>query len=299
MACFRPLHGWRAKDRSESGGRAIVFSVSKALTDRPVSVPCGQCIGCRLERSRQWAVRCMHEAQMHDCNSFITLTFDDDNLPDDHSVDVRDVQLFMKRLRKRRPNKIKSFYCGEYGDEKSRPHYHAVLFGVEFPDSRLWSVHNGQRYYTSDELADLWPFGFNIIGDVTFESAAYVARYCTKKINGRDGEDFTRVNLVDGKWLPVRSEFGHQSNGLGLSWFNEFKSDVFPRDFVVTRGHKSRPPRYYDNLLSEDELSHLKSRRVLMAKAHAENNGSNRLRVREKVQTARHTMLKRGYETDA
>ena len=128
MPCFCPLEGWRSKDRSSTGKRKIVFNPRDALRDMPVTVPCGQCIGCRLERSRQWAVRCIHEASLHEDNCFITLTYDDAHLPTDLSLNVSHFQKFMKRLRKRFGEGIRFFHCGEYGENFGRPHYHACLF---------------------------------------------------------------------------------------------------------------------------------------------------------------------------
>lgn len=100
MPCYYPLHGWRARRPEKSGRYRVVFNPSQGMRDLPITVPCGQCIGCRLERSRQWAVRCVHEAQLHERNCFITLTFDDEHLPSGGSLDVTVCQKFYKRLRK-------------------------------------------------------------------------------------------------------------------------------------------------------------------------------------------------------
>ena len=151
----------------------------------PCTIPCGKCIGCRLAHSRQWAVRCVHEASLHERNCFLTLTFDDAHLPVSGSVSVRDVQLFLKRLRKAlsyQNIKIRFFACGEYGDKNLRPHYHLILFNYDFSDDRqlLRQTPYGPLYI-SDFLFRLWPYGFHTIGNVTFKSCAYVARYVTKK----------------------------------------------------------------------------------------------------------------------
>jgi hypothetical protein len=143
VTCYKPLLGYRAAERNEQGKRPLVFNPSQGLVDMPIKVACGQCIGCRLERSRQWAIRCVHEASLHEHNSFITLTYNDENLPADGSLDVRHWQLFMKRLRKRHGSGIRYFHCGEYGSKHRRPHYHACLFGLDFPDKKLWMMRNG------------------------------------------------------------------------------------------------------------------------------------------------------------
>ena len=190
MPCYHPLKGYKSKERNKSGKRSIVFNIKEGLYDQHVTVPCGQCIGCRLERSRQWAIRCSHEAQMHEKNCFITLTFSDEHLPEDRSVDVRHFQLFMKRLRKRYGDGIRFFHCGEYGDHFGRPHYHACIFNHDFEDKKIWKQSgSGEIIYRSASLEELWPYGYSSVGEVTFESAAYVARYITKKVTGDPAQE--------------------------------------------------------------------------------------------------------------
>lgn len=189
MPCYKPLDAWRPID---SSSKKLVFSYNAKRCNGPtpdLQVPCGQCVGCRLERSRQWAVRCVHESQMHKENCFITLTYAPEHLPADQSLHYRDFQLFMKRLRKRFSGKVIRFYmCGEYGENFGRPHFHACLFGHNFDDLTLWKVQNKQKLYRSKTLEELWPFGHSSVGTVTFESAAYVARYIMKKVTGEAAE---------------------------------------------------------------------------------------------------------------
>ena len=168
-----PLQGYRAKFVNPTGKRPIVFNPNAGFRDLPVSVPCGRCTGCRLEYSRQWAIRCVHEAQMHEHNAFITLTFDKEHLPDDHSIRKEHLQKFFKRLRKRIGVDIRYFACGEYGSRNNRPHYHAIIFGYDFPDKYLHTkTRNGDLLFRSPTLEKAWKFGYSLIGHVTFESAA-------------------------------------------------------------------------------------------------------------------------------
>ena len=156
MSCYSPLIGYRSRFTNPSTGkRNIVFSLREALDDQVIKIPCGQCIGCRLKRSASWAIRCVHEASLHEKNCFITLTFNNEWLPKDGSLDVRDFQLFMKRLRKKYGEGIRFFHCGEYGEKFRRPHYHACLFNFDFPDREIWSVRRGFELYTSESLAEL------------------------------------------------------------------------------------------------------------------------------------------------
>lgn len=304
MPCFRPLTAWRGKEVSSNGKRPMVFDHSKALfPDQPMHLPCGQCVGCRLERSRQWAVRCVHESQMHERNAFITLTFDDNHLakrkyPD--SLDKSEFQRFMKRLRKRLCSRmIKYFHCGEYGSVYGRPHYHACIFGHDFPDRELWSIRDDVRLYRSKVLEDLWPYGFSSVGDVTFESAAYVARYIMKKINGDLAlTHYANIDYDTGEILYDRQpEYTTMSNGIGKSWYSKFRGDVFPLDEIVLRGVKMRPPKYYDKLLEREEnydIDFIKQKRVERAVKHADNCTSDRLAVREFCQLQKLKQLPRG-----
>lgn len=298
MVCYSPLQGWFSIERTKNGKRAIVFNSRDGLRDRPVSVPCGQCIGCRLERSRQWAVRCVHEAQCHTDNCFITLTYNDEHLPYDRSLNLRHFQLFMKRLRKRFGSGVRFFHCGEYGENFGRPHYHACLFNIFVPDRVLWSVRQNIPLYTSEILSSLWPFGFVTIGDVSFESAAYVARYCVKKVIGKDAPDhYIYVDEITGQIHDRQPEYVTMSRrpGIGRPWLDKFSSDVYPSDECVVNGVACRPPKFYDRVyeFSPSDFLQLKGSRVRRAKEHACDNTQDRLITRLIVQEERGKLLKR------
>lgn len=298
MPCFYPLDAYQLEDgtiRFHPGGS--VGKVNKECKDRAkirreLKLPCGRCIGCRLEKSRQWATRCMHEAQMHENSSFVTLTYDNDNLKSP-SLEYRDFQLFMKRLRKQFP-KARFYMCGEYGEQYRRPHFHACLFGVWFPDYELHAVlPSGFRLYVSKRLQQLWPFGFSSFGHVSFESAAYVARYCTKKITGPAAESHYRVvDSETGEVFNLTPEFSHMSlkPGIGYPWFKRFMSDVYPHGHCIIRGKATKPPRYYDELYSEVaplDFDWLKFERERDALLQGHEGTVDRLRAREIVTRAR------------
>jgi hypothetical protein len=189
MACFHPILGMRSRTMSANGKYPIVFDHREGYTDLPVEVPCGQCIGCRIDRSRSWAIRCVHESLMHERNCFITLTYDDVHLPEDGSVHLEDFQLFMKRLRKKYGCSIRFFHCGEYGEKLSRPHYHAILFGFDFEDKESFRRNKGSNYFISQSLASLWPFGFHVIADCNFSTIYYTTKYCLKKVVGKRADE--------------------------------------------------------------------------------------------------------------
>lgn len=294
MPCFHPISAFQL----ESG--EVVF-VEKGRIKRPLSLPCGQCVGCRLERSRQWAVRCLHEAQLHEFNVFVTLTYDDDHLPTNNSLDYRHYQLFMKRLRKDfSGRKVRFYMCGEYGEQFQRPHFHALLFNCFFTDRKQYTkLPSGSWLYSSERLSELWPYGFSSIGDVTFESAAYISRYCMKKVTGPAAQaHYERVDWATGELYSVTPEFNKMSlkPGIGAEWFRKYRSEVYTnnidgtKDFVVVRGVKMKPPRYYDNLLKSAEdfsSDYVEFLRQKKAAKHLEDNTPERLAVREECAKAR------------
>lgn len=299
MPCYHPLKGWRSKTVEPSGKRKIIFNASEAWVDVPIIVPCGQCIGCRLERSRQWAVRCVHEASLYEANSFITLTYSDKHMPKNGSLSRgkrSHFQLFMKRLRKKNTGKkIRFFHCGEYGEKLGRPHYHAILFNHEFEDKVLHSEHNESKLYVSKDLEKIWGKGFCIIGDVTFESAAYVARYVVKKINGARAKAHYKERAQEYTTMSRRP-------GIGKKWFERYIRDIYPDDFVIMRGKKMRPPRYYDVMLERDyaeEYADIKRGRQIDNPVRDDDNTHARLAIREQVQLRKLEQLKRPYERES
>lgn len=256
MPCYSPLLAhWGLNDK---GHLAPQFS-SDVYRDLPmIELPCGKCIGCRLEYSRQWAMRCVHEASLYDRNCFITLTYNDEHLPIDLSLDYKHFQLFMKRLRKKFGPKIRFFACGEYGDKNYRPHFHACLFNFDFDDKVVFKS-GSNPLYVSPSLDSLWSdsnglIGFSTIGQVTFDSASYVARYVTKKVTGDLAiEHYTRVGL-DGKTYQVVPEFARMSRrpGIGAGYYEKYKDDFYSDDSIIVNGRSVKPPRFYDSRYSVD-----------------------------------------------
>lgn len=244
MACYKPLRATRLYD--EFGKSYISFDDRAIGHGEELYLPCGQCIGCRVARSREWATRMLHEASLHDQNCFITLTYNPENLPEDGSLHKKHFQDFMKRLRKRfKGQKIRYFHCGEYGSKLGRPHYHAILFGFDFFDKELFSISGNNRVYRSPVLEQLWPFGFSTIGDVTFESCAYVARYVIKKVTGDRASEHYGDKLPEYITMSLKP-------GIGFGWFEKYRTDIYPHDFVVLAdGRKLKTPRFYDKKLLE------------------------------------------------
>ena len=239
------------------------------VEDERIQLACGQCIGCRLDRSRSWALRCHHEAMSHERVSFLTLTY----AQDPWTLRHEDFQLFMKRLRKRLGLPIRFYMAGEYGsvyDHRGnkipgllgRPHYHCILYGYDFPERELHGRSNtGFDMYNARLLDECWKgyddaLGHAVVQDFSIEAAAYVARYCTKKVNGElADEHYVRINTDTGEVRRVAPEYNRMSNrpGIGSRWLLHYgKTDLYPKDFVTVKdGDRFRPPRYYDKLMEE------------------------------------------------
>lgn len=319
MPCYRPLVGYRrARTEKWSALEQRVVHQGGGWTARraeswqeymPLTVPCGKCIGCRIEYSRQWAVRCAHEAQLHEENSFWTLTYADHRLPADRSVHLRELQLFFKRLRKwcesnregwinddGKRSYFRYFACGEYGDLTQRPHYHAIVFGVDMQDKQLLKLNKQkQPLYKSEEALNIWsdedgPIGHVTLGAVSFQSAAYVARYIMKKQTGDQAE---------AHYNGRRSEFVTASKkpGLGRKWIERYYGDVYPHDVFHLEGKPHRPPRFYDEVyrgIDPKGFADLKARRIREGRASEDH--PSRLAVKEQVKEARLRMLVRPHE---
>lgn len=256
---------------------------------------CGQCHGCRLEYARQWAIRCVHEASMHDENCFVTLTY----AKDCFNLVYTDFQLFMKRLRARFFRaRIRFYMCGEYGELNGRAHFHALLFGFDFPDKVYFKKSDsGEKLYRSKILEELWPLGHSLIGSVTFESAGYVARYVMKKNN--DGAQVVRIIDPDtGAVFERCKEFARMSlrPGIGASWIRKFRKDVYPHGRVVSNGVEVLPPKYYDELyrrMNAGGYKMMKGRRHIETMLGLYDNVPGRVEAKEEVSKAALRFLRR------
>lgn len=208
----------------------------------------------------------------------------------------------MKRLRKQYGPNIRYYHCGEYGAKTQRPHYHAILFNHDFKDKVLFTTNNSNNLYTSEELKKLWPYGYSSIGDVTFQSAAYVARYILKKITGPNAkEHYQTINKTTGQITYRKPEYTTMSRrpGIGKPWLEKYKTDVYPFDLIVINGVKMKPPKYYDKQYEIDnptEYKKLRSKRKQKGARIAHNNTTDRLAVREEIQERRLEKLPRNLE---
>lgn len=322
MPCYHPKMAWRSpRILSAKSGKPRVFfrrppsfrlkvvDGMPAFVKRDFVLPDGaeefpipgckpKCIGCQEAYSRSWAVRCLHESKTHDQNCFITLTFNDKFCPKDGSLDHRYFQLFMKRFRRTvgQAERVRYFMAGEYGSQFGRPHYHACIFGFDFPDRKMWTIRRDVQLDTSEMLSRLWSdpktgesYGFCSVGDVTFASAAYIARYISKKMTG---------DKAEAHYQGRRPEYVRMSlkPGVARKWINGYIQSVYPDDSVVLPGgFKCKPPRYYDKVfeLTDPRMSSIILTNRKDRARKSPDNTPERLRAREVVKEAQFKMLRR------
>lgn len=299
MTCYKPITFYRSRSgiNPETGKWPLVYNLRDGYIDKKVEVPCGRCIGCRIDRSRTWAVRCMHESVMHKENCYVTLTYNDENLPKDGSLKKKHLQNFWKRLRKN--YQLRYYACGEYGDETYRPHYHAIIFGMDFKDKRLYKHDRGNNLFISDELEKTWSFGNCIVGNVTYESCAYVARYVMKKALGKNSKDrYLKIDEEGEVVGEIEPEFSTMSlrPAIGLEFLKKYKNDMYDGTrgtCVIRNGVRVKTPKYYDDKLLKKELEILKRERRTKSFLKKEDNEFERQDVRETVKKAQLSLLKR------
>lgn len=280
MPCYVPLHAWKRKT-----GEGVSFTPGRGAI--PVQLACNQCIGCRIERARQWTTRIIHETASHGAAQFVTLTYRPENLPANGSLVKAHPSAFFKRLRSRLATKLRYYCCGEYGESLLRPHYHAIIW------------HTNAIPNATVEAA--WGHGYTSTATFSQERAAYVARYSIKKLNGpRARSHYQRVDPRTGEVIQLTPEFALMSRrpGIGSSWFDQFESDLYPDDFVIHAGKKLRVPRYYDQKLDELELAEIKRQRRRNAHKFAANNTPERLKVRAIVAASKLNIGKRNLDAN-
>lgn len=322
FVCFYPQEGFKSTTPTVNGKYQFVYKGDRRY-DEPMVIACGSCSECRLKRTKDWAIRCEHEMSMHDKNCFITLTYSDEFLPKDMSLNHDHFRDFMKRFRRRISDPDDQFFdpdfseklpllpsnshpdpgvkyrktlryymCGEYGDLNLRPHFHAIIFGYNFPDLKVFKRRNQLKI--SQFLTELWPFGFSTVGEANYVTAAYVARYVMKKVTGLGS---------DAHYAGRKPEYAVMSRrqGIARKWIEKYYSDVYNFDYVVTRkGAKQLPPKYYDSFMKGldpdrfDEISHERYEKMMFRRLKFPVEFTyERLRVKEKVLLSKISVLKR------
>lgn len=239
MRCTNPqTYGFLAD------GRTLTRSKRKFSKEfYTTQLPCGKCISCKLNYAREWAIRAIHEAQMHEKNSFITLTYADEHLTSP-KLQYEDFQKFMRRLRKTQNDPIGLFVTGEYGSETLRPHWHAIVFNWRPNDLKEhYKNGRGDQVYTSESLTKLWGKGHAELGSVTIDSAGYVARYAAKA--------WDQSNELYREYKPISKK--SQKYAIGKKWLEKFWEDIFNYGELRVDGKRVPIPRYYVKWLQKNQ----------------------------------------------
>lgn len=290
MTCYNPRTTcYSRKEFKKYGKKNIKFDVLQGETPEAqkvnykhyppldyeyIKVPCGKCVGCRSANAKSWSVRAYQEAQMHKDNCFITLTYADDSdiVLDDplclFSLRYRHFQLFMKKLRKEYKNdKIRFIVSGEYGTQSGRAHWHAILFGFDFPDKKLETTSKGYRHFSSSTLSKLWPHGLVDIANVDYGTCQYVAQYVLKKLPDMDDPIYLDFKGQKLEFTDRCPEIVRMSNrrGIGYQWFEKYgEQSVLNQQILIKNNSgkpiKCRPPRYYEALY--DVINHSKMEEI-------------------------------------
>lgn len=248
-------------------------------------IPCGKCIGCRLDYSREWANRIIVESKEYPKNTcwFLTLTYNDENIPTKSIINKetgeekigitlykKDVQEFIKKLRRHYEYKynhtgIRYFLAGEYGEKTNRPHYHACIFNMPIMTEMILFKKNeiGQPIWTNEKIEKIWGKGFITIGRLSWETAAYTARYIMKKQKGENAEWFYKNQAKNPEFTLMS-----RKPGIGKKYYDDNKEKIYKYDeIIIERGNKpikAKPPKYYDKLYditNHDELQIIKAKR--------------------------------------
>lgn len=285
----------------KEGGGSLVFKKPEMPEFNQflkIQLPCRKCMGCRISKSRDWALRICHESKMHDSNCVITITYDDDNLPLNCSLEPDHVRLFIKRLRKKfNPLLFRYFACAEYGTLTKRPHYHICLFGLDFNDKVLFIDNDSpdKKIYTSEILTKAWGLGHATVGILNFSSSSYCAKYVLKQ-HRTDIHDnkYHRINQQTGEILQVKKEFSRMSlkPGIGYTFYKKYTRDLYAYDHVIYDGHIFPVPDYYDKLHKDNnpnELKKLKKERLKLALSRRSLLHDNALPNREFIMLNAHS----------
>lgn len=285
MKCYAPIRAYKTPT-------GIVFNELKRHGEilAQLDIPCGQCVGCRERRASDWEIRIMHEAKQWKHNCFVTLTYGRDQLPKHGSLDYHDTQKFCKRLYYHNEG-LRYYGCGEYGPLNGRPHYHICLFGATFTDQTpKGKSESGELFYNSPTLERIWGLGNVSVQPLNEKTASYCSRYIMNKKLGKDNQ-YTAV-LEDGTIVNLEPERAFMSlkPGIGEGFYQQYNRDIYPHDYVITRGAKRRPPKYYDKLherTNPDRHERVATSREERAAEHREDNTPQRLTVQEAVHVAR------------
>lgn len=293
-------------------------------------IPCGNCIGCRLEYSREWANRGYLETKSWKQNWFVTITYDDENMttleetkdqneitywnngtwngtlvPKELTQFIKNVRQIMKR--KYNEDNIRFMACGEYGEEGQRPHYHIIFFNLNLPTDTFFEpkIINKETYFRNKIIEQAWTKGISNISEATWNNIAYTARYITKKVNGKTSSEHYASKGQTKEFLRVS-----RAPGIGRYYYDEKKEEIYKNDEIIIVNKEgaisTKPPKYFDKLYEKDNPEHwkeIKAKRIRMAKMNAKLEDQthsltrlNHLAIKERTKASKVQTLKRSME---
>lgn len=234
------------------GGRPIFGYEGHKLGLTELKLPCGKCPECQKDYYTQWATRGSRELQRWPISLFITLTYDDDHLPEDRSLNKKHVQDFIKRVKKHaqstKENPVRQIYCGEYGTQTSRPHYHVILFNFDLEDKKPFRrTDQGDTIYHSQVLRNLWPFGNSEFGIAKPGAIAYLFKYILKKKTRKEKKNPLEL-LIGDTTYEVEHEFIEASRNPGIGAHMR-QSNSIKKGYLSVNGVRTKLPKYYQNFL--------------------------------------------------
>lgn len=275
MPCQEPRKAWRPV----TDGPILFNKPNNGHAYEPIEIPCGTCILCRQETARQWGVRITHEASLYEESCFMTLTYDDEHIPEWGSLRYEDLVKFWKRLRKAH-GPMRYYAVGEYGDESLRPHYHACLFGHAFTEKRIILREQPSLLWTTKAVQKLWGLGMVAIGALNFQTAQYTAAYVLKKIT--KGKQYVRQDYETGELVPLEQPRPFMSKNIGRRWFDKFQQQIQDHDVVIINGRKQKPPKAYDRWTAEGRADFTVSPRGVAWRANTQEIGKRRVEDRKR-----------------
>lgn len=282
MACTNPILAYVKSTDPITGKKSLSFVARIDANYRTISsrygkentffLPCGKCPSCRKDRAKIWAVRCCLEASQYERNSFITLTYEQNHLPKG-GLCKHDVDKFIKFLRKETGQKIRYFYCGEYGETTFRPHYHLILFNY-FPEDATfhYTSENGYPVFKSKFLNKIWCYkGFVEVGSLTFQSALYCSKYILKQ--DPDNSKCTKI-FVPANKAPVFHRMSLKP-GIGADYIKSHLEQLFESDAVYINGESNNLGNYFNKIalcLDPDKFKFLQDQRIDAANSSIVND---------------------------
>lgn len=292
--CTKPFTAYDSAEMNPATGkRGITSDKNKSLNGVAKEFPCRQCLECKFQYVKDWTNRNLFENMFHEDSCFVTLTYDEENLPDGGTLIKDHPSKFMKALRQKiYPKKVRFFSASEYGGKFGRPHIHILIYGWLPEDRDPVRNDEGLISYESDQLTEIWGRGRTELSEVNQKTASYCAQYINKKVYGDLAPDhYTTTHPLTGDLIELEPEFCTMSlrPGIGLKYYKTWLEDMYPSDYLVYKGTRIAVPKFFDRHLERDNpemFQEIKIKRKLEAKKpnRLKEQTPQRREIRNKIQ---------------